>query len=158
MASASTSGPSPTGSPRDTSASRRSACGSRARAGRFRSSLHRVPAPRSKRGSRRERRDRRAAVTRRCSDGGHCGKTRVRRMAIENPRMDVSRPPPQTGQVVLSASESDLVPSSQVRTLYRLSDPALSELGLEDFLDELLVRVRDALAVDTVAILLRDED
>jgi anti-sigma regulatory factor (Ser/Thr protein kinase)/putative methionine-R-sulfoxide reductase with GAF domain len=79
-------------------------------------------------------------------------------MAIEDPRMDVSRPPPRTGQVVLSASESDLVPSSQVRTLYRLSDPALSELGLDDFLDELLIRVRDALAVDTVAILLHDEE
>ncbi|HWD84458.1 MAG TPA: SpoIIE family protein phosphatase [Solirubrobacteraceae bacterium] len=42
--------------------------------------------------------------------------------------------------------------------LYRLSDPSLSELGLEDFLDELLNRVQDALNVDTVAILLLDEE
>jgi anti-sigma regulatory factor (Ser/Thr protein kinase)/putative methionine-R-sulfoxide reductase with GAF domain len=42
--------------------------------------------------------------------------------------------------------------------LHRLSDPTLSELGLEEFLDELLIRVRDALAVDTVAILLLDEE
>src|SRR5262249_53083181 len=40
--------------------------------------------------------------------------------------------------------------------MYRLSDPVLSELGLNDLLDELLVRVRDALSVDTVAILLHD--
>jgi anti-sigma regulatory factor (Ser/Thr protein kinase)/putative methionine-R-sulfoxide reductase with GAF domain len=48
-------------------------------------------------------------------------------------------------------------PTSQVTALYGLSDPALSELGLEEFLNELLVRVRDALAVDTVALLLHDE-
>jgi anti-sigma regulatory factor (Ser/Thr protein kinase)/putative methionine-R-sulfoxide reductase with GAF domain len=34
----------------------------------------------------------------------------------------------------------------------------LSELGLEEFLDELLTRVREALSVDTVAILLLDRD
>jgi anti-sigma regulatory factor (Ser/Thr protein kinase)/putative methionine-R-sulfoxide reductase with GAF domain len=48
-------------------------------------------------------------------------------------------------------------PSKQVRSLYRLSDPALSELALEELLDELLERVRDALNVDTVAILLFEE-
>jgi GAF domain-containing protein len=58
---------------------------------------------------------------------------------------------------VLSLPAAELAPSEQVRTLYRLSDPALSELGLEELLDELLVRVHDALAVDTVAILLLDE-
>jgi anti-sigma regulatory factor (Ser/Thr protein kinase)/putative methionine-R-sulfoxide reductase with GAF domain len=67
------------------------------------------------------------------------------------------RPPRGTGQVVLSASPTDL-PSAQVQTLYGLGDPALSELGLEEFLDELLNRVRDALSVDTVAILLLDRD
>jgi anti-sigma regulatory factor (Ser/Thr protein kinase)/putative methionine-R-sulfoxide reductase with GAF domain len=50
------------------------------------------------------------------------------------------------------------VSPDQIRALNRLSDPALSEMGLEEFLDELLVRVRDALAVDTVAILLLDRD
>jgi GAF domain-containing protein/anti-sigma regulatory factor (Ser/Thr protein kinase) len=68
------------------------------------------------------------------------------------------RLPPGTGQVVLSPAAAELAPSEQVRTLYRLSDPALSELGLEELLDELLVRVHEALAVDTVAILLLDED
>jgi GAF domain-containing protein/anti-sigma regulatory factor (Ser/Thr protein kinase) len=62
--------------------------------------------------------------------------------------------PPGTGQVVLPPVGLDIAPSDQVRTLYRLSDPALSELGLDEFLDELLVRVQESLSVDTVAILL----
>ncbi|HZU61987.1 MAG TPA: SpoIIE family protein phosphatase [Solirubrobacteraceae bacterium] len=66
--------------------------------------------------------------------------------------------PPRTGQVVLAPASADEAPSEQVRILYRLNDPALSELGLEEFLDELLVRVQEALAVDTVAILLYDEE
>ncbi|HEY1568069.1 MAG TPA: hypothetical protein VGF68_13665, partial [Solirubrobacteraceae bacterium] len=49
-----------------------------------------------------------------------------------------------------------LAPAHQVEAFASLSDPALSELGLEEFLDELLLRVRDALSVDTVAILLHD--
>ncbi len=65
---------------------------------------------------------------------------------------------PRAGQVVMPAPAAELAPTDQVRILYRLSDPALSELGLEEFLDELLVRVREALAVDTVAILLYDEE
>jgi signal transduction protein with GAF and PtsI domain len=64
---------------------------------------------------------------------------------------------PGHGQIVLPPAAVDLAPSSQVRTLYRLGDPALSELGLEEFLAELLIRVREALSVDTVAILLFDE-
>jgi anti-sigma regulatory factor (Ser/Thr protein kinase)/putative methionine-R-sulfoxide reductase with GAF domain len=64
--------------------------------------------------------------------------------------------PPRTGQVVLPPAAAELAPSEQVRILYRLSDPALSELGLEEFLDALLVQVREALTVDTVAILLYD--
>ena len=42
------------------------------------------------------------------------------------------------------------------RSSYRLTDPILSELPLDALLDELLVRVQEALAVDTVAILLHD--
>lgn len=49
-------------------------------------------------------------------------------------------------------------PASQLRDLVRLSDPALSELAFERLLDELLVRVRDLLHVDTVAILLLDHE
>ena len=74
-----------------------------------------------------------------------------------NPDEDARREP-RAGQVVLARVAAELAPSDQVRVLYRLSDPALSELGLEEFLDELLVRVRDALSVDTVAILLLDEE
>jgi anti-sigma regulatory factor (Ser/Thr protein kinase)/putative methionine-R-sulfoxide reductase with GAF domain len=65
---------------------------------------------------------------------------------------------PGAGQVVLVSPSIDVVPSDQLRTLYRLSDPALSELGLEELLDELLERVQGSLAVDTVAILLYDEE
>ena len=64
---------------------------------------------------------------------------------------------PHAGQVVLRPASAELAPSEQVEVLFRLSDPALSELGLEEFLDELLIRVRDALSVDTVAILLLDD-
>jgi anti-sigma regulatory factor (Ser/Thr protein kinase)/putative methionine-R-sulfoxide reductase with GAF domain len=60
--------------------------------------------------------------------------------------------------VVLSPAATDLAPAQQVRSLYRLSDPSLSELALEEFLDELLNRVQEVLGVDTVAILLYDEE
>jgi anti-sigma regulatory factor (Ser/Thr protein kinase)/putative methionine-R-sulfoxide reductase with GAF domain len=60
------------------------------------------------------------------------------------------------GQVVLLPAPV-LTPSEQVRSLYRLSDPALSEMTLDQLLNELLIRVRDAVHVDTVAILLFDE-
>jgi anti-sigma regulatory factor (Ser/Thr protein kinase)/putative methionine-R-sulfoxide reductase with GAF domain len=63
---------------------------------------------------------------------------------------------PRAGHSVLSPVGTELARAHQVETLSRLSDPALSELGLEEFLDELLLRVREALAVDTVAILLHD--
>jgi serine phosphatase RsbU (regulator of sigma subunit)/anti-sigma regulatory factor (Ser/Thr protein kinase) len=62
------------------------------------------------------------------------------------------------GQVALEPAARMLAPADQVRHLYRLSDPALSELRLEDLLDELLLRVREALGVDTVAILLLDPE
>ena len=59
---------------------------------------------------------------------------------------------------MLSPSVPAEAPADLVRDLYRLSDPALSELGLDQFLDELLNRVRDALGVDTAAILLLDRE
>lgn len=67
-------------------------------------------------------------------------------------------PEPGAGQVVLESPGPIVAPSEQVRNLYRLSDPALSELGLEELLDELLDRVREALEVDTAAILLLDPE
>jgi anti-sigma regulatory factor (Ser/Thr protein kinase)/putative methionine-R-sulfoxide reductase with GAF domain len=65
---------------------------------------------------------------------------------------------PGLGQVVLPPASAEHAPSEQVRGLFQLSDPALSELGLEELLNELLLRTRDALLVDTVAILLLDEE
>jgi anti-sigma regulatory factor (Ser/Thr protein kinase)/GAF domain-containing protein len=69
-----------------------------------------------------------------------------------------TRRPARMGQTVLAPVAASLAPTEQVASLARLSDPALSELGLEEFLDELLVRARDVLSVDTVAILLYDRD
>ncbi len=60
------------------------------------------------------------------------------------------------GQKVLQPVDGVSVPPAQMRQLYRFSDPALSELALEELLTELLLRVRDVLEVDTVAILLID--
>jgi serine phosphatase RsbU (regulator of sigma subunit)/anti-sigma regulatory factor (Ser/Thr protein kinase) len=61
------------------------------------------------------------------------------------------------GQVVLELDDELSAPVDQARDIYKLSDPALSELGFESLLDELLVRVRELLGVDTAAILLLDE-
>jgi anti-sigma regulatory factor (Ser/Thr protein kinase)/putative methionine-R-sulfoxide reductase with GAF domain len=65
---------------------------------------------------------------------------------------------PGAGQVVLRPALPLAGPSEQLRGLYTLSDPLLSELELNELLDEILVRVRDVLDVDTVAILLLDEE
>jgi anti-sigma regulatory factor (Ser/Thr protein kinase) len=65
---------------------------------------------------------------------------------------------PGAGQIVLNPADAAAAPSEQVRSIYTLSDPALSELGLDELLDALLVRIRDVLDVDTVAILLYDEE
>jgi anti-sigma regulatory factor (Ser/Thr protein kinase)/putative methionine-R-sulfoxide reductase with GAF domain len=78
-------------------------------------------------------------------------------MTGEHPEADRPPIPPRAGQIVLSPGAAQ-PPSEQVRALHGLSDPALSELGLEEFLDELLIRVRDSLTVDTVAILLLDAE
>jgi anti-sigma regulatory factor (Ser/Thr protein kinase)/putative methionine-R-sulfoxide reductase with GAF domain len=63
-----------------------------------------------------------------------------------------------TGQTSVLPGPATVVPDELVRELYRLSDPALSELDLDDLLHELLARVQNALAVDTVAILLLDAE
>jgi GAF domain-containing protein/anti-sigma regulatory factor (Ser/Thr protein kinase) len=65
------------------------------------------------------------------------------------------RPSPGHGQVVLVPSEPH-DPAAEQRSSYRLTDPRLSELPLEELLNELLIRVQEALNVDTVAILLHD--
>ncbi|MEV1333262.1 GAF domain-containing SpoIIE family protein phosphatase [Micromonospora costi] len=55
-----------------------------------------------------------------------------------------------SGDVSRAGSEEKL------RRLQTVTDAALSQLGLEDLLDELLVRTRDLLQADTAAILLLD--
>jgi GAF domain-containing protein/anti-sigma regulatory factor (Ser/Thr protein kinase) len=81
-------------------------------------------------------------------------------MATEQPRASFSSGTRRlgTGQVALEQTAPILGPTEQVRSLYRVSDPALSELGLEELLEELLGRVRELLLVDTVAILLLDRE
>ena len=70
-----------------------------------------------------------------------------------------SRPPRLgPGQIALEPTEVIVDATGQVRSSYRFSDPALSELPLEALLDELLNRVQEALGVDTVAVLLLDEE
>ena len=67
---------------------------------------------------------------------------------------------PGEGQVVLGsgAGPPQAIPPEQLAHLYRLSDPALSELPLEALLDELLMRAVEILRVDTAAILLYDAE
>jgi signal transduction histidine kinase len=48
-------------------------------------------------------------------------------------------------------------PSETLRKLQAVTDAALAHLSLEELLDELLTRVRDALEADTCAVLLLDE-
>jgi anti-sigma regulatory factor (Ser/Thr protein kinase)/putative methionine-R-sulfoxide reductase with GAF domain len=66
---------------------------------------------------------------------------------------------PGQGQVFLGIGGEAPIgqPEEQVADLYRLADPALSDLDLESLLAELLRRVRESLQVDTVAVLLIDE-
>src|SRR5947209_12041640 len=61
-----------------------------------------------------------------------------------------------SGQIALEPAEPILEALDQVRSSSRFSDPALSELALEPLLDELLIRIQEALEVDTVAVLLLD--
>jgi serine phosphatase RsbU (regulator of sigma subunit) len=70
--------------------------------------------------------------------------------------MEARPPRVGAGQVVLEVGGPLLRSTDELRTLYQLSDPGLSELGLEELLQELLSRVREALSVDTAAILLLD--
>jgi serine phosphatase RsbU (regulator of sigma subunit)/anti-sigma regulatory factor (Ser/Thr protein kinase) len=69
-------------------------------------------------------------------------------------------PQPGHGQVFLGIADHPAIDEStgQLEQVYRLADPALSELALEPLLDELLTRAKEILGVDTAAILLLDED
>jgi anti-sigma regulatory factor (Ser/Thr protein kinase)/putative methionine-R-sulfoxide reductase with GAF domain len=73
----------------------------------------------------------------------------------------VSKRPPDVGegQVILGSGHRPIGPPAEhLSALYRISDPVLAELALEPLLEELLVRIRDTLEVDTVAILLVYEE
>jgi anti-sigma regulatory factor (Ser/Thr protein kinase)/putative methionine-R-sulfoxide reductase with GAF domain len=76
---------------------------------------------------------------------------------IEAPEFD--RPERGRGQVVLGSvgTTPTYARAAQLVHMYRLSDPMLSELGLEALLLELLDRTKEALGVDTAAILILDE-
>jgi anti-sigma regulatory factor (Ser/Thr protein kinase)/putative methionine-R-sulfoxide reductase with GAF domain len=67
---------------------------------------------------------------------------------------------PGLGQVFLGTSGLPPVDAraDHVLSMYRLTDPGLSDLALEPLLDALLDRTRKILDVDTVAVLLIDED
>jgi anti-sigma regulatory factor (Ser/Thr protein kinase) len=76
---------------------------------------------------------------------GHSGSTAV--------------PRPGQGQVFVGGTGLPPVDprADHLLSMYRLTDPLLSELSLEPLLDELLVRTKDILGADTVAALLIDE-
>ena len=76
----------------------------------------------------------------------------------ESPATRTQRPRLGPGQIALEAAEPIIDAPDQVRASYRFSDPALSELPLDGLLDELLNRTQEALNVDTVAVLLLDEE
>jgi serine phosphatase RsbU (regulator of sigma subunit)/anti-sigma regulatory factor (Ser/Thr protein kinase) len=69
-------------------------------------------------------------------------------------------PEPGRGQIVLGrvGTTPTAARVAQLIHMYRLSDPMLSELGLEALLAELLDRAKEALGADTAAILILDED
>jgi signal transduction histidine kinase len=55
------------------------------------------------------------------------------------------------------SEDSSSKPADVLRTLQDVTDAALAHLALDDLLDELLIRVRDALEADTCAVLLLDD-
>ena len=59
---------------------------------------------------------------------------------------------------MLEPADPTAEPIEELRRSYRFSDPVLSELALEPLLDTLLIRIQEALAVDTVAILLYEAE
>jgi GAF domain-containing protein/anti-sigma regulatory factor (Ser/Thr protein kinase) len=67
---------------------------------------------------------------------------------------------PGQGQAFVGIGDQPIFDGSAGRLehVYRLADPALSELALEPLLDELLTRAKDILNVDTAAILLLDDE
>ena len=75
----------------------------------------------------------------------------------EAPAQRQRRITPGHGQVVLLPTDP-LDPAAERDSSYLFSDPKLSELSLEALLTELLVRIQEALKVDTVAILLYETD
>jgi serine phosphatase RsbU (regulator of sigma subunit)/anti-sigma regulatory factor (Ser/Thr protein kinase) len=67
---------------------------------------------------------------------------------------------PGRGQVFLGTGGRPALAtrSQHLLGIYRLSDPSLSDLPLERLLDELLIRIREILSVDTAAVLLLDTE
>lgn len=57
-----------------------------------------------------------------------------------------------------TAREAAEATAAQIRNLQSVTDAALAHLALDDLLDELLRRIREILAADTLLVLLPDED
>jgi anti-sigma regulatory factor (Ser/Thr protein kinase)/putative methionine-R-sulfoxide reductase with GAF domain len=72
---------------------------------------------------------------------------------------EYGRPERGQGQIVLGSvgTTPTAARAAQLVHMYRLSDPMLSELGLDALLLELLDRTKEALGVDTAAILILDD-
>lgn len=65
---------------------------------------------------------------------------------------------PRSGGAAVPAVEALEAADVRLRHLSSITEAALAHLDLDQLLDELLVRLRDILAVDTVAVLLLDRD
>jgi anti-sigma regulatory factor (Ser/Thr protein kinase)/putative methionine-R-sulfoxide reductase with GAF domain len=61
------------------------------------------------------------------------------------------------GTSAVSTAEGVVASLEHLRKLQSVTDAALANLGVEEFLEAMLIRVRDALETDTAAILLLDE-
>lgn len=66
-------------------------------------------------------------------------------------------PAPRQGHIVLAGPGSFSPAKNQLASLYELGDPDLSELNVDEFLDQIMARVVRLLNVDTVSVLLLDE-
>jgi serine phosphatase RsbU (regulator of sigma subunit)/anti-sigma regulatory factor (Ser/Thr protein kinase) len=72
--------------------------------------------------------------------------------------MDIEQIPIEPSSEPGGAPPGDSVSAARAGHLRSITDSALGYMSLEEMLSELLERIRDALAVDTAAILLLDED
>ncbi len=77
-------------------------------------------------------------------------------VGVAEAHAESKRPRPGSGQILLGPAGPIPEDSDALRRSHPFTDPALSELPLDRLLDQLLVRIREALNVDAAAILLYD--